>query len=36
MLFLVGFYFSLGYGTPALLVGLSVGVRVHEYGNNIL
>ncbi|XP_055533079.1 protocadherin-like wing polarity protein stan isoform X2 [Wyeomyia smithii] len=31
----MGFYHTLGYGAPALLVGLSVGVRVHEYGNNI-
>jgi cadherin EGF LAG seven-pass G-type receptor 1 len=32
----MGFYFTVGYGAPALLVGLSVGVRVHEYGNNML
>ncbi|XP_065082456.1 protocadherin-like wing polarity protein stan isoform X2 [Ochlerotatus camptorhynchus] len=31
----MGFYYTLGYGAPALLVGLSVGVRVHEYGNNM-
>ncbi|XP_055589136.1 protocadherin-like wing polarity protein stan isoform X4 [Uranotaenia lowii] len=31
----MGFYYTLGYGAPALLVGLSVGVRVHEYGNNV-
>ncbi|KAL7022348.1 hypothetical protein ACKWTF_012208 [Chironomus riparius] len=31
----MGFYFTVGYGAPALLVGLSVGVRVHEYGNNM-
>lgn len=27
---------STGYGAPAIIVGLAVGVRVHEYGNNIL
>lgn len=32
----MGFYFTIGYGGPALLVGLSVGVKVHEYGNNLL
>lgn len=32
----MGFYFTVGYGAPALLVGLSVGVRAHEYGNNLL
>lgn len=32
----MGFYFTVGYGAPAILVGLSVGVRVHEYGNNML
>lgn len=32
----MGFYFTVGYGAPALLVGLSVGVKVHEYGNNLL
>lgn len=32
----MGFYFTIGYGAPALLVGLSVGVKVHEYGNNLL
>ncbi|XP_055704133.1 protocadherin-like wing polarity protein stan [Phlebotomus papatasi] len=31
----MGFYFSLGYGAPAILVGLSVGVRAHEYGNSL-
>ncbi|CRK90013.1 CLUMA_CG003735, isoform A [Clunio marinus] len=31
----MGFYFTVGYGAPAILVGLSVGVRVHEYGNNM-
>lgn len=32
----MGFYFSLGYGAPAIVVGLSVGVRAHEYGNSLL
>lgn len=32
----MGFYFSIGYGAPAIVVGLSVGVRAHEYGNNLL
>lgn len=32
----MGFYFSLGYGAPAVVVGLSVGVRAHEYGNSLL
>lgn len=32
----MGFYFSVGYGAPAVIVGLSVGVRAHEYGNNML
>lgn len=32
----MGFYFSMGYGAPAIVVGLSVGVRAHEYGNNML
>lgn len=32
----MGFYFSMGYGAPAIIVGLSVGVRAHEYGNNLL
>ena len=27
------FYVSLGYGIPAIIVGLSVGVRGHQYGN---
>uniref|UniRef100_A0A182QFS4 Protocadherin-like wing polarity protein stan n=1 Tax=Anopheles farauti TaxID=69004 RepID=A0A182QFS4_9DIPT len=31
----MGFYHTIGYGAPALLVGLSVGVRVHEYGNSL-
>lgn len=32
----MGFYFSMGYGAPAIIVGLSVGVRAHEYGNSQL
>lgn len=32
----MGFYFSVGYGAPAVIVGLSVGVRAHEYGNSLL
>lgn len=32
----MGFYFSVGYGAPAVVVGLSVGVRAHEYGNSLL
>lgn len=32
----MGFYFAMGYGAPAIVVGLSVGVRAHEYGNNLL
>lgn len=32
----MGFYFSIGYGAPAIVVGLSVGVRSYEYGNNML
>lgn len=32
----MGFYFSVGYGAPAVVVGLSVGVRAHEYGNSML
>lgn len=32
----MGFYFSMGYGAPAIIVGLSVGVRAHEYGNSLL
>ncbi|XP_053677097.1 protocadherin-like wing polarity protein stan [Anopheles nili] len=31
----MGFYHTVGYGAPALLVGLAVGVRVHEYGNSL-
>lgn len=31
----MGFYYALGYGSPALLVGLSIGVRAHEYGNSV-
>uniref|UniRef100_A0A336MVD4 CSON001872 protein n=1 Tax=Culicoides sonorensis TaxID=179676 RepID=A0A336MVD4_CULSO len=31
----MGFYYTMGYGGPALICGLSVGVRVHEYGNNL-
>ncbi|XP_058065887.1 protocadherin-like wing polarity protein stan [Anopheles bellator] len=31
----MGFYHTIGYGAPALLVGLAVGVRVHEYGNSL-
>ncbi|KAL5289018.1 CELSR2 family protein [Megaselia abdita] len=31
----MGFYFSMGYGAPAIVVGLSVGVRAHEYGNSL-
>ncbi|ALC40622.1 stan [Drosophila busckii] len=31
----MGFYFALGYGAPAVVVGLSVGVRAHEYGNSL-
>ncbi|VEN51222.1 unnamed protein product, partial [Callosobruchus maculatus] len=27
------FYYSMGYALPALVVGLSVGVRAHQYGN---
>ncbi|XP_043190636.1 protocadherin-like wing polarity protein stan isoform X2 [Amphibalanus amphitrite] len=27
------FYYSLGYGVPAIIVGLSVGVRADQYGN---
>ncbi|XP_065199574.1 protocadherin-like wing polarity protein stan [Planococcus citri] len=29
----MGFYHSLGYGLPAIIVGLSVGVRADQYGN---
>jgi len=32
----MGFYFAMGYGAPAIVVGLSVGVRAHEYGNSLL
>lgn len=32
----MGFYFAMGYGAPAVVVGLSVGVRAHEYGNSLL
>lgn len=32
----MGFYYSVGYGAPAIVVGLSVGVRAHEYGNSVL
>ncbi|XP_068147300.1 protocadherin-like wing polarity protein stan isoform X2 [Drosophila tropicalis] len=31
----MGFYFAMGYGAPAVVVGLSVGVRAHEYGNSL-
>uniref|UniRef100_A0A1I8NR21 Protocadherin-like wing polarity protein stan n=1 Tax=Stomoxys calcitrans TaxID=35570 RepID=A0A1I8NR21_STOCA len=31
----MGFYFAMGYGAPAIVVGLSVGVRAHEYGNSL-
>lgn len=27
------FYISMGFGIPAIIVGLSVGVRSHQYGN---
>ncbi|CAL1293860.1 unnamed protein product [Larinioides sclopetarius] len=27
------FYYSIGYGAPAIVVGLSVGVRADQYGN---
>ncbi|CAH1976680.1 unnamed protein product [Acanthoscelides obtectus] len=27
------FYYSIGYALPSLIVGLSVGVRAHQYGN---
>ncbi|GAB6020348.1 hypothetical protein CHUAL_003060 [Chamberlinius hualienensis] len=27
------FYYAIGYGVPAIVVGLSVGVRADEYGN---
>ncbi|XP_037087761.1 LOW QUALITY PROTEIN: protocadherin-like wing polarity protein stan, partial [Pollicipes pollicipes] len=27
------FYYSLGYGVPAIIVGLAVGVRADQYGN---
>ena len=26
------FYYSLGYGVPAIIVGLAVGVRADQYG----
>lgn len=29
-------YYGLGYASPAIITGLSVGVRAHQYGNNIL
>uniref|UniRef100_T1IKX4 Cadherin EGF LAG seven-pass G-type receptor 1 n=1 Tax=Strigamia maritima TaxID=126957 RepID=T1IKX4_STRMM len=29
------FYYTLGYGIPAIIVGLSVGVRADGYGNHI-
>lgn len=32
----MGFYHSLGYGLPAIIVGLSVGVRADQYGNYFL
>ncbi|XP_067630827.1 protocadherin-like wing polarity protein stan [Eurosta solidaginis] len=31
----MGFYFAMGYGAPSIVVGLSVGVRAHEYGNSL-
>ena len=30
------FYYSLGYGLPAIILGLSVGVRADQYGNYFL
>ena len=27
------FYYTLGYGLPAIIVGLAVGVRADQYGN---
>jgi len=30
------FYYSLGYGLPAIVLGLSVGVRADQYGNYYL
>lgn len=32
----MGFYHSVGYGLPAIVVGLSVGVRAEQYGNYFL
>ena len=30
------FYYSCGYGLPVIIVGLSVGARVDQYGNVLL
>lgn len=30
------FYYFLGYGVPAIIVGLAVGVRADQYGNYLL
>lgn len=32
----MSFYYSLGYGLPAIVLGLSVGVRADQYGNYYL
>lgn len=32
----MGFYHSVGYGLPGIIVGLSVGVRADQYGNYFL
>ncbi|KAL7299168.1 hypothetical protein TKK_0007766 [Trichogramma kaykai] len=29
----MGFYYTMGYGIPAIIVGLTVGVRADQYGN---
>ena len=32
----MSFYYSMGYGFPAVILGLSVGVRADQYGNYYL
>jgi cadherin EGF LAG seven-pass G-type receptor 1 len=32
----MSFYYSVGYGLPAVILGLSVGVRADQYGNYYL
>ena len=32
----MSFYYSVGYGLPAIILGLSVGVRADQYGNYYL